>query len=54
VTLAHIAGVPVEESLLMLAPVLPLLVLGVRARVARVAGQLRRGHAAGRDSPEQR
>jgi hypothetical protein len=52
VTVAHIAGVPVEESLLMLGPVLPLLVLAVRARVARVTGHLRRGHLAGRDGTE--
>jgi hypothetical protein len=39
---AHVAGVPIEESLLTLAPVLPLLVLALRQRCARIVGQLRR------------
>jgi hypothetical protein len=40
-TVAHIAGVPVEESLLTLTPVLPLLALSLRARMTRVIGRRR-------------
>ncbi|HEY7076566.1 MAG TPA: hypothetical protein VH418_14405 [Solirubrobacteraceae bacterium] len=45
-TFAHIAGIPVEESVLMFAPVLPLLVLGVRTRVSRIARRLTRSRSA--------
>ena len=41
-TFAHIAGVPVEESLPMLAPVVPMLAFAARARVRRIVGQRRR------------
>jgi hypothetical protein len=42
VTFAHIGGLPVEESLPMLAPAAPLVVLAVRARLARLAAHRRR------------
>jgi hypothetical protein len=45
-TVAHIAGIPVEESVLTLTPVLPLLVLGVRTRVSRIARRLTRSRSA--------
>jgi hypothetical protein len=52
VTFAHVTGVPIEEALLTLAPVLPLLALALRTRLARVMGQLRRGHFSGRRGVE--
>jgi hypothetical protein len=43
-TLAHLAGVPIEESLLTFTPVLPLLALAVTARLREVNAWRRRRH----------
>jgi hypothetical protein len=42
VTLAHVGGVPLEEGLLMLAPVASVLAVLVGARLREIGGWLRR------------
>jgi hypothetical protein len=42
VTLAHVAGIPVEESLLTVAPTAGVLVFAIRARFGRIRGWRRR------------